>query len=426
MTRSYTHLLTVFLALSCGAACKRRGSAGDDPPGAPAPPPGPPPAPRFFPRITADQWPSWLPGLRLGDSTVNDVRAALHVELTPAPPAPRTAPFWTANAAPAVTLYNASIGPTLLVLRFAPLPNRAEPVLIGLLATHRADVQPPLCDTFARFRAESGHRMPIELPTPTDLGDVATTSYGVGGDATGQLHAVVHCGTYTMAAGGVSIPFAQLRVEVALLGVPPNLPSPMPALPPNFVDPPDPAAAPPTAAAAPAPAAAADGPAGPEEPGIVNIPGTWYCTAGTHTFANLALAGRTVGVAGQCRMTLTGCTLSRADTVVRVSGEGSLTMNNCRVESTGAGSPGVTVSESGQLAMTGGEIRARVDGLFAFGEARATLEQVQVNAGPTSHALNFSGRARATVRGSTLNRPNLTAGRARVTDGGGNTGFAAQ
>lgn len=346
----------LLMALSCAAlACKRRGEHPDEAPAALAVPPGPPPAPRFFPRLTAEQMPPWLPGLRFGDSTAADVRAALRVELAPAQPAPRTQPYWASNAGPAVT-----------------------------------------------------------------------QRYGVG-DATGQLHMLVHCGTYTMAAGPGAVTFAQLRIEASTHGAAPNLPSPLPALPANFVDPPDPAAAPARPAPVAAPAApAAVGPAGPEEPGIMNLPDTWYCSAGTHTFANLRLAGRAVGVAGQCRLTLTGCTLSRNDTVVRVSGEGVLTMSDCRVTSDGATSVAVTVSENGTLNLTGGEVRSRGDGLFAFGNARAEVDRASIVAGASGSALNFSGRARATVRGSTLNRPNLVADRARVRDGGGNTGFASR
>lgn len=415
-----------------GCALLKKNSAED----AASAPSRPPPAPRFFPRLTAEMMPEWMRPLRFGDMTLADARQVMpEIGSSPVRRAERNDLAWEANKAAAIVTYLGNAGPSGpsgVFYRFARLPNRTAPVLVGILAFQRTGVgRPALCTGFEPFRSASGAN---ECPGGLYVPGLSTSFSRCGGDATGQMRMAVHCGSYSDRVGPMTLTFEQLRVELMVGSASAELPFPLPLLPQGFVEPSadasvapagdggtTPATGTPGATDAGAPAA----PPGPEEEGVSNLDGeTWYCTSGRHEFRGLRLTGRRVAATDRCELTLTDCTLTGAPgDGVSVSGRARVTLNNCRVEPA-AGKTGLSAHERGSLTVNGGQVIAGDNGVFTFDRARVTLTNTRVRG--THSALNASGSAQIVVRGSTIEGSSIVGERGKIKDGRGNTGLRVE
>ncbi|MFO0606708.1 MAG: hypothetical protein U0324_26280 [Polyangiales bacterium] len=159
-----------------------------------------------------------------------------------------------------------------------------------------------------------------------------------------------------------------------------------------------------------------------EEPGLSRTYSEWVCDAGRHRFEGIALSDLPLVVRGDCVMELREATLrSYAGIVVSVGGEGSLTLEACRVEQ---GVAGTTLLAGGRatVSVRGGSLRGGATAVHAADRARVSL--AGVTAEGSERAIDAIERARVRVEGSTLRGAASARNRARIEDGGGNTGLA--
>lgn len=163
--------------------------------------------------------------------------------------------------------------------------------------------------------------------------------------------------------------------------------------------------APPTQPASAAVPVADAGPpqsAFPIEPGITaSSPSEALCVSGTHAFNGLRLPNNTLSVMGTCEITLTDCSLA-----------------------SDVGSSPLSLSDRATVTLNGGEIRSRYSAVSTMNRAHLTLNGARIRGG--SIAIFAMDRSRVDVTGSTIEGPARAQRRARIEDGGNNTGLTIE